>query len=102
MSMWIIATRTLKDFYRQPDYRAAEQVIETWIATTKTVAWATPVEVKASFGQTDILPGGRAVFDLGGNKYRLVVWINYQRGQVFIKFIGTHKEYDKIDANTVG
>ena len=90
--MRIIARSTLKAFYQQPGHQGAERVIETWVAVT----------VKADFGQTDILPDGRVIFDLGGNKYRLVAWINYRKGLVLIKFIGTHEEYDRIDPKTVG
>ena len=102
LPMRILATRTLRDFYRQTDHQAAEQVVEAWIEMAKAAAWATPIDVKAAAGQTDILPDGRAIFDLGGNKYRLVVWINYRKRMILIKFIGTHKEYDKIDPSTVG
>ena len=100
--MQVIALKTLKAFYEQPRYRAAGPLIETWVATTRAAAWDNPIDVKADFGQTDILPDGRAIFDLGGDKYRLVAWINYRKKLVLIKFIGTHKEYDKIDPKTVG
>ena len=53
------------------------------------------------FGSADILRDGRAVFDIGGNKYRLVAWINYEYGVVYVRFIGTHRQYDGIDAQTV-
>ena len=102
MPMRIISTRTLRDFYGLPEHRPAEGVIETWIAMVKPAVWETPIDVKAAAGQTDILPDGRAIFDLGGNKYRLVAWINYRKAIILIKFIGTHKEYDKIDPSTVG
>ncbi|WP_249209019.1 type II toxin-antitoxin system HigB family toxin [Acetobacter okinawensis] len=99
--MRIISTKTLKDFYAQPTYTQAEMVIKTWIATTKAATWNTPIDVKSDFGQTDILKSGRAIFDLGGNKYRLVAWINYNFKTVYIRFIGTHAEYDKIDPETI-
>lgn len=63
--------------------------------------WSSPIDVKADFGQTDILKDGRAVFDLGGNKYRLVAFISYGFKTVYIRFIGTHAEYDRINAETV-
>lgn len=99
--MRIISVSTLKVFYSQPAYQSAASVIKTWIAVTNAAQWNDPIEVKADFGQTDILKDGRAIFDLGGNKYRLVVWINYKFKTVYVRFIGTHAEYDKIDPETV-
>lgn len=95
--MRIISTTTLKAFYEQPAHRAAEDPIKTWITVTKGAQWKTPIDVKADFGQTDILKDGRAIFDIGGNKYRLVAWINYDFFTVYVRFIGTHAEYDRID-----
>jgi mRNA interferase HigB len=63
--------------------------------------WASPAEVKADFARASILKDGRVVFDLGGNKYRLVVWINFAYRVVYIRFIGTHAQYDRIDAQTI-
>jgi len=57
--------------------------------------------VKAKYGNASILRDGRAVFNICGNKYRLVVWVNYTYGVVYIRFIGTHREYDMIDAQTI-
>lgn len=99
--MRIISTTTLKDFYELPRYQAAEPVIKTWIAVTKGATWADPLAVKEVFGQADILQAGRVVFDLGGNKFRLLAKINYRAGIVFVRFIGTHVEYDRIDAATI-
>jgi mRNA interferase HigB len=63
--------------------------------------WAKPSDVKASFGNVSILRDGRAVFNLGGNKYRVIVWINYPYRVVYIRFIGTHRQYDRVNAQTV-
>ena len=63
--------------------------------------WATPAEVKADFKSASILKDGRVVFNIAGNKYRLVVWINYANNVVYIRFIGTHAQYDQIDAQTI-
>ena len=63
--------------------------------------WAMPTDVKATFPQTDILKSGRVVFDIGGNKWRIVASIAYRPAIVFVKFVGTHRQYDDIDANTV-
>lgn len=99
--MRIMSVSTLQAFYQKPEYSGSEQVIKTWVHITKSADWVTPIDVKKDFGQTDILKDGRAVFDLGGNKYRLVAWINYTFKVVYIRFIGTHAEYDEIDAETV-
>ncbi len=63
--------------------------------------WATPTDVKQDFGNASILRDGRVVFNIGGNKYRLVVWINYSYRVVYIRFIGNHESYDKIDAQSI-
>ena len=63
--------------------------------------WRNPAEIKRMFNSADILRDGRAVFDIAGNKYRLVVWINYEYGFVYVRFIGTHRQYDAIDAQTI-
>ena len=97
--MRVIAKRTLRLFWEQhPD---AKGPIEAWHAEVLKAAWKTPQQAKAHFGSASILKGGRTVFNIGGNKYRLVVAIDYARQACFVKFIGTHEEYDSIDAQTV-
>ncbi len=97
--MRVIAKKALKDFWtRAPAARAA---LEAWYAEAKNAEWTSPADVKAWYGSASILKDGRVVFNIGGNKYRLVVWINYQFFTVYIRFIGTHKEYDQIDAQTI-
>lgn len=91
----------MRDFYESPAHRAAEQPLRTWKAVVRGAVWHRPSDVKQSFPQTDILKSGRAVFDVGGNKLRIVAGIDYVSGIVFIKFVGTHAQYDKIDADTV-
>jgi mRNA interferase HigB len=95
----IIATRTLKAFYA--DVPAAETAIKTWIKIVQSAEWETPVAVKQDFNSADILAERRVIFDVGGNKFRIVAKINDRAGVVFIRFVGTHAEYDKIDANTI-
>jgi len=63
--------------------------------------WSSPAEVKALYGSASILKDGRVVFNIGGNKYRLVVWINYKFYTIYVRFVGTHEEYDEIDAQTI-
>jgi mRNA interferase HigB len=99
--MRIIATSVLKAFYQQPTGRAAEQPLKVWIAVANASASRNPVEVKSSFNSADILPNGRVIFDLGGNKFRLITKINFSAGIVFIRFIGNHAQYDKVDATSI-
>jgi mRNA interferase HigB len=95
----IIAVRNLVLFYlKHPDAKAS---IETWLAVTKHAAWKKPSDVVALFPDADPIKNNRVVFNIAKNKYRLIVQISYERQWVFIKFIGTHAEYGKIDANTV-
>ena len=99
--MRIISVGTLKAFWDHPGHQDAEQPLRTWVRVVKAAHWADPPAVKRMFGSADILRDGRVVFDIGGNKYRLVAWINHEYGVVYVRFIGTHRAYDSIDAQTV-
>lgn len=99
--MRIIALSTLQTFWNQPAYADAKGAGNAWCHDTLQAQWTKPSDVKASFGNASILKDGRVVFNLGGNKYRLVVWINYDYRTVYIRFIGTHAQYDRIDAQTI-
>ena len=97
--MRIIAKKTLKDYWaKEPAVKAA---LEAWHAEAKNAEWTSPASVKASYGTASILKDGRVVFNICGNKYRLVVWINYDYFTIYVRFVGTHKEYDAIDAQTI-
>ena len=72
-----------------------------WYRHTLKADWSVPTEVKQDFGNASILKDGRVVFNIAGNKYRLVVWINYDYRVVYVRFIGGHKHYDEIDAQTI-
>lgn len=99
--MRIIALSTLKEFWESPDYADAEEPGLAWYRVALKADWSKPDEVKATFGNASILKDGRAVFNIAGNKYRLVVWINYDFRVVYVRFIGTHAQYDDIDAQTI-
>lgn len=75
--------------------------METWYQTARNAEWNKPSDIKAFYSTVSILKNSRIVFNIKGNDYRLVVKINYERQWLFIRFIGTHDEYDKIDANTI-
>ncbi len=100
--MRVIALSTLKAFLAsRPERRDAEEPILAWYREVLHADWATPAAVKAQFGNASNLKDGRVVFNLAGNKYRLVAWINHPYRVVYIRFIGTHRQYDAIDAQTV-
>lgn len=100
--MRIIAVSTLKVFWTgKPEYRDAEKPVLAWYREVLRADWARPAGAKAQFGNASILRDGRAVFNIGGNKYRIVVWVNYSYRVVYIRFIGTHARYDAIDAQTI-
>ncbi|MCP4472836.1 MAG: type II toxin-antitoxin system HigB family toxin [Gammaproteobacteria bacterium] len=100
--MRIIALSTLKAFWENhQEYTDAREQTLAWYRFTLKADWSAPDEVKRDFGNASILKDGRVVFNIAGNKYRLVVWINYVYRVVYVRFIGTHKQYDKIDAQTI-
>lgn len=97
--MRVIALRTLRVYCeRHPDSR---QSIEAWYADAKHADWKSPAEIKAIYRNASILRNNRVVFNLKGNDYRLVVRIAYGFGVVYIRFIGSHSEYDQIDAEAI-
>jgi mRNA interferase HigB len=100
--MRIIALSTLKAFLkRNPVYADAADPLMAWYRHVKAADWATPADVKTAIRSASILQDGRAVFNVAGNKYRVVVWINYPYRVVYIRFVGTHRQYDAIDAQSV-
>jgi mRNA interferase HigB len=101
-AMRVIALRTIKHFVdSKPKYSDAREPALAWYRQVLRADWASPAEVKRDIGSASILKDGRVVFNIGGNKYRIVVWINYPYRIVYVRFIGTHSEYDRIDAQTV-
>ena len=100
--MRVIALSNLKKFWdKNPQYFETKEPILAWYRITLRADWASPSDVKADFGNASILRDGRVVFNIGGNKYRLIVWINYPYRIVYVRFIGTHAQYDEIDAQTI-
>ena len=95
--MRIIAVSTLREFWNRPGRGDAEQPLRAWVHIVRAADWSKPTDVKEVFRSADILGRGRAVFDIGGNKYRLVAAIHYRGKRVYIRFIGTHRDYDRID-----
>ena len=100
--MRIIALSTLKAYWEDnPACQDAKEPVLAWYRHTLQANWATPADVKRDFRNASILQDGRVVFNISGNKYRLVVWINYAYRIVYVRFIGTHAEYDEIDAQNI-
>ncbi|WP_085745402.1 type II toxin-antitoxin system HigB family toxin [Pseudomonas sp. R45(2017)] len=97
--MRIIAISQLKVFWER--YPEAEQPLLAWIDEARKAGWKTPVDIKSQFACASILKSRRVVFNIKGNSYRLIVAVAYRFGAVYIKFVGTHKQYDAIDADTV-
>jgi mRNA interferase HigB len=97
--MRVIARKTLREFWeRHPD---ARQALQAWYADAKQATWKSPTDVKAVYRNASVVANNRVVFNIKGNAYRLVVAVQYQYGIVYIRFVGTHSEYDKIDSVTV-
>ena len=84
-----------------PEYADSRNSLEAWYAEAIKSNWHTPQAIKAQFRSVIILKGGRVVFNIAGNKYRLVAAIDFERQVCFIKFVGTHKQYDEINVETV-
>lgn len=100
--MRIISRSTLKAFWEGEAGRSdAREPALAWFRHVEKADWKSPSDVKSDFGSASILKDGRVVFNIAGNKYRLVVWINYPYRVVYVRFIGTHAMYDAIDAQTV-
>ena len=100
--MRIIALATLRAFVDDKSAHAdAHEPVMAWYRQVRAADWASPAEVKRDIRNASILKDGRAVFNVAGNKYRIVVWINYPYRIVYIRFIGNHRMYDAIDAQTV-
>ena len=97
--MRIIALSQLRAFWlRHP---SAEMPLRSWYAEAVRAEWKTPADIKAVFRNASFLADNRVVFNIKGNDFRLVVAVHYNRGMMFIRFVGTHREYDKIDATAI-
>jgi mRNA interferase HigB len=97
--MRVIAKRTLREFWvKYPD---AEEQLRAWYREALHAKWTSPHVIKEQYRSASVLQSGRVVFNIAGNKYRLVVKIGYSPGIVYIRFIGTHRQYDRINVETV-
>jgi mRNA interferase HigB len=99
--MRIISRKALRDFWEQPKYADSEQPLKSWFKIASEADWATPSAIKAQFGHASFVGDNRVVFNIGGNKYRLVGVVNYAYRIMYIRFVGTHKHYDEIDVKEI-
>lgn len=99
--MKVLSLRTLREFWEQPGRTDAEQPLKAWYDEAKTATWDTPQMIKAMYRTASFVANNRVVFNIAGNKYRLVVAMDYPRQWCKVRFVGTHAEYDKIDVTDV-
>ena len=97
--MRVIAKRTLRNFWEK--HQNSEEQLKSWFKEVEIADWQSPADIKRDYPLASILNNNRIVFNIKGNKYRLIVKINYSYRIVWIRFIGTHAQYDKINANNI-
>lgn len=99
--MRVISVSTLKAFWSQPEHKDAETPLRSWLEEVRNAHWKQSAGIKAQFGNASILKDRRVLFNIKGNDYRLVVAVAYRFQSIYIKFAGTHAQYDAIDVMTV-
>ena len=97
--MRVIAKKTLREFWEK--YPDSEQALKSWYREASKALWNNPSDIKRRYNYASIIRYNRVVYNICGNKYRLITEINYQRKMIFIRFIGNHNEYDRIDAQKI-
>lgn len=97
--MKIIALRTLREFWER--HPQAETPLRNWYAEAAHADWNSPIQIKKAHRNANFLANNRVVFNIKGNEFRLVVALRYAQGLMFIRFVGTHAEYDRINASTI-
>lgn len=99
--MRVIAKSTLRKFWEHPGHADAQGPLESWHDEAAQANWSSPQDIKAHYRHASICGNNRVVFNIAGNKYRLVVEMQYRAGIAWVKFVGTHARYDMIDVETV-
>ena len=97
--MRVISKKPLREFWEK--HAEAKVALQAWYEDALRSEWRTPSEIKGSYGNASIVGDNRVIFNIRGNDYRLVVKVHYDRGYVYVRFVGTHREYDGIDAETI-
>jgi mRNA interferase HigB len=100
--MRVITKGALQAYWMRRGREDAELPLKAWYAEARKAVWTAPSDIKARYRSVSFVADNRVVFNIAGNKHRLVVHVNYGLGIVLIKFVGSHKEYDAIDATTIG
>jgi mRNA interferase HigB len=95
--MHVISQKQLKDFWGKKSNRDSEMPLRAWYKEAENATWKSSADVKEKYRSASIIDHKRVVFNIAGNKYRLIVWIRYQVGKIFIRWIGTHEAYDKVN-----
>lgn len=99
--MRVISKPILIEFYSNPLYKDSEEALKAWHDEVIQADWNTPHEIKAQYKNASIIGNKRVVFNICGNKYRLIVSVSYRLKAFYVKFVGTHKQYDDVDAETI-
>ncbi len=99
--MRVISRKRLRQCWERPGCADAKDPLLTWFREAEKASWRTPAAIKQSYRHATILRAGRVVFNIAGNKYRVVAKINYGYGILYVRFVGTHEEYDQIDADKI-
>lgn len=97
--MRVISKKPLREFWEK--HNDAKAALQAWYEDALRTEWRTPQEVKQRYGNASIIADNRVIFNIKGNEYRLVVKVQYDRGQIYIRFVGTHRAYDEIDAKII-
>ncbi len=97
--MHVISIKKLREFWE--DHADAEDALKAWFHEAEAASWGNSMELKDKYGAASIINAERVVFNICGNKYRLAARINYASGAVFVRFVGTHREYDRLDVETI-
>ena len=99
--MRVIAKSTLVQFWNKPEYNDAKGALKSWYDKAMKARWVTPQNIKVHYRSASICGNNRVVFNIAGNKYRLVIEMQYQAGIAWVKFISTHAQYDKINVENI-
>ena len=99
--MRIVSHRKLKEFYETPGREDAKVALERWYHVSSEAQWRNLAEMKEDFPSVDYVGNQHYVFNIRGNRYRLVVVVKFLMGYIFVRFVGTHQEYDRIDSSNI-
>ena len=99
--MIVIAPKKLRNHWQKPGREDSEAPLKAWLELTERADWSSPADIKGQYRHASFVGTDRVVFNIGGNKYRLVALVHYSKRTLYIRFVGTHGEYDAIDVSTI-